>query len=156
MKIYNIFPGSLLVASLLAQLSSVTAFATAPAASSSSVQTSSSTKLFVSTIYSEFSDARKLRSPLPDEDIAVYEQDLSLSGAFDAVSVASSSLPDYIARSMDLPKHGPSAQQVEATQTLLSLEMLIGRGAMLMAVILMATELATGSSLPEQLATFHL
>lgn len=57
-------------------------------------------------------------------------------------------------RLMDLPKHGPSVQEVESIQTLMSLEMLIGRGAMLVAVLLVVNEVTTGQSLPEQLVAF--
>ena len=145
MKLSNTFPASLLLVALFFQYS-VTAFVIAP---SQSPQTSS--KLFVSTIYSDFSNdnsnrkASRPRLPLSGGDDTVV-QDLQ---AFVAPTAASEAI-----RSMDLPKHGPSAEQLETAKTLMSLEMLVGRGAMLVAVVLMATELTTGHSLPEQVSAF--
>ena len=147
MMLVNTFPASLLLAALLSQLSakSVTAFsATSPSRSLFHFHqtSSSSTRLFISTIYSDFSEVSP-RLPLSED--AQDLQDLQDFAAPTSLEIAT-------LRSMDLPKHGPSAEQMETTEAMMSIEMMLGRGAMLLAVVLAATEVTTGRSLPEQLS----
>ena len=144
------FLSSLLLVFLYSQFSAttVTAFVAAPSPSFfvrqhlASTSISSPSKLAVSTIYSDFSEVSP-RLPLSAPDTQEL-QDFAVP----VVGIETASL-----RSMDLPKHGPSAEQIQTTKALMSVEMMLGRGAMILAVILAATEVTTGRSLPEQLSS---
>lgn len=137
--LFNTFPASLLLVALLSQFSaeSVTAFSAAPSQAFHDHQVlPSPTQLFISTIYSDFSEVS------PSLPLSEDTQDFAVLTPLEISSL----------RSMDLPKHGPSAEQMETTEAMMSMEMMLGRGAMLLAVVLAATELTTGRSLPEQLS----
>ena len=141
------FLSSLLLVFLYSQFSAttVTAFVAAPSPSffvrQHLASTSSPSKLAVSTIYSDFSEVSP-RLPLSTPDTQEL-QDFAVPVGIETASL----------RSMDLPKHGPSAEQIQTTKALMSVEMMLGRGAMILAVILAATEVTTGRSLPEQLSS---
>ena len=144
-----------LVAGLLqSQMEKVRAFAVTRSAPSKS-----SSRLQVSTIYSDFTTSSKRRLPIVPEDIASVDSSISATDFNDmtsfAVPSATTVTPDRtILRKMEMPKHGPSREEIQNAKFLISLEMTIGRGAMLLAVLLMAMELSTGMSLPEQIFNF--
>ncbi|CAB9521630.1 expressed unknown protein [Seminavis robusta] len=133
---------SLFLLSALMLLSHTNAFTASVIAPSSS---STRTRLHASTIYSDFGDSsRRNRFTTRDEPQQDEPQDIPTA------------VPQPQARSrlskMDMPRHGPTAQEIQSAKLLMSMEMTIGRGAMMVAVLLMGTELVTGMSLPEQVS----
>jgi hypothetical protein len=130
---------------------------------------------FVSTIYSDFSAPR---NPFSRKDNNNNNQDdtddaLLLDALGVVIETTSSTVftPSFLSTTspdhhqegrlqlnkMEMPtKHGPTANEMESAQLLMSMEMTLGRAAMLLAVVFMATELTTGMSLPQQLASVWL
>ena len=109
---------------------------------------SATTALYSSTIYSDFDNARPHPSPFQQE--SSIQEDLTKYTQPVTTPRQSAHL-----QAMDLPRHGPSASEKETAKMLESLEAMIGRVAMLAALVLMTTELTTGMSLPEQLSKLY-
>jgi hypothetical protein len=113
---------------------------------------------FVSTIYSDFSAPRNPFSRDDSQDAhdaldaIVLTEASALPTPITSIIISASDHQGRLSK-MEIPsKHAPTANQIESAQFLVSMEMTVGRAAMLVAVLFMATELTTGMSLPQQLA----
>jgi len=155
-KIFNPMMTRINLLLMAISLMSANAFVAVP--SRVFVTTTTTTALDASTIYSDFEHAydNNIMNNNNNNDIYTPPQELDPKFTTPVTNTNNNNnniKKKAISTNLEIPRHvRPTVTEIENAKVLMSLEAVLGRGAMLAAIVLMTTEITTGMSLPEQLS----
>ena len=106
--------------------------------------------LAVSTVLGDWDET--LSEVNEQHSVASQKQQRNIANQWSIENARSAQYQQYhaVSPALELPMHSTVVKTVEPTTLLSSMEVALGRAAMIAAVVLLANEIATGQSLPDQ------